>query len=205
MYLGILCHMVPLLGTPLPPACSSGNMSITYKQAQHLEVDAADGTTLDFSRLEIQPDESLTISLPSEDSVVYLRAKRGNSNINGTLESNGHLLLYSPEGLTIGQKGKIIAHSFVGTTLAIAPQQYFAFPLNELTPTGENQALILHLGSIETTHNSESSNRLIRHEVIVYPYDAAITKPRLISSLEEHNFYPELLTKYQINKSALIE
>ena len=69
-----------------------------------------DGTIINFSSFEIGPDETLSIETPSIDSTVTMNVLNGAvAMIEGSLKSNGLIVLNSPEGFDMGPNAMIQA------------------------------------------------------------------------------------------------
>jgi len=98
----------------------------------------------DFS---IQQGELTKFLQPSASSAALNRVVGGNlSQIYGTLQANGTVILINPNGITVGPSGMIDVGTFMGSTLDIGNEQFLQG--GDLNFMGDSKASIQNFGKI---------------------------------------------------------
>ncbi len=146
-----------------PEACSleSGTIEHFVRDSNLLEVKLSDRAVLNWDSFSIAEGETTRFIQPSADSAVLNRVI-GNfqSEIFGTLTSNGLVYLTNPKGIVIGKEGRIDTAAFIASTLALSTQEFLRG--ESLSFQGDSKEAITNLGTIET---STGPITLIAHKV----------------------------------------
>lgn len=104
---------------PKNPVVQSGSAHVHADKAT-LEVHAADRTIIHWDDFSIQHGETTRFIQPSKQAAVLNRVTGAfPSEIHGTLEANGRVILINPHGIILGKEGIIRAADFIGSTQEI--------------------------------------------------------------------------------------
>ncbi len=94
------------------------------QQGTQLRVTASDGAFLNWASFNIGAGESTWFQQPSASSIVWNRIGDANpSQIYGSLQANGLVVLSNPSGFYFGPNAFVRAAGLIVTTCPIAPQQ----------------------------------------------------------------------------------
>jgi filamentous hemagglutinin family protein len=137
------------------PACANpgggtvvqGAASISSSGPQ-LTISTSGKTFIDWQSFNIGANETTTFIQPSSSSVVWNQIAGGSpSQILGSLNANGYVVLANPSGFYIGGQASIATHGLLMTTASIATPDVFsggAWQFNAPPPT----AKIVNYGQI---------------------------------------------------------
>ena len=150
------------------------NPSVIHGEAQinvgtdRLDIETSHKTILNWESFSIANGETTRFIQPAIDSAVLNRVT-GNelSQIMGQISANGRVYLVNPNGVVIGEQGRIDAAAFIATVLDIQNGEFLNG--DTLTFSGDALGSIINLGRIETTsgpisliaHRIENSGELI--------------------------------------------
>ena len=125
---------------------AKGNVSL-QSQNNTLTITAPDKAIINWHDFSINAQEITKFIQPSSTSCVLNRVIGKNiSSLLGLLEANGKILLINPNGIIIGEKGRINTASFLASTFDILDKDFLH--QNEILFKGDNKASIVNLGSV---------------------------------------------------------
>lgn len=100
----------------LPKELLSGKCTISEEKGK-MVISSEDGACLKWKAFNIETDETLQFSLPSQKSCVINQVMEHNpSYLMGSLLSNGRVFLLNPAGILIGKEAKIDTAAFIIST-----------------------------------------------------------------------------------------
>lgn len=113
---------------------------------------ATDRAIIHWQDFSIQQGELTKFLQPSSSSATLNRVVGGNlSQIYGTLEANGTIVLVNPSGITVGPSGVIDVGTFMGSTLDVSNDQFLQG--TDLDFVGTSPSAITNLGRIEASED----------------------------------------------------
>ena len=105
---------------PQGATVESGSATVTQKNATTLDITAANNTIINFSSFNIAPNETVDITMPSNTSKLLARDTGSNeSQVLGSLISNGDLILTNPNGINFGPSANVQVNNLIASTLGI--------------------------------------------------------------------------------------
>lgn len=141
----------PLVGLPLGGFVEKGSAEFSL-EGSFLSVKAEDKSILRWDDFSIGRGEVVQFVLPDAASWILSRVTAGTpSCIDGSLISNGQILLVNPNGIVIGREGSIQVESFIASTLDL--QNEFFVQKKQWAFEGASRAAIHHLGEITVQKN----------------------------------------------------
>jgi filamentous hemagglutinin family protein len=123
--LAITAGLTPgLRANPVGLSVASGSASAVSSGAQ-LNVTASSGALLNWQSFNIGSGETTIFQQPSATSIVFNQINNQNpSQIWGSLQANGIVILENQSGFYFGPNAVIKAPGFVATTAALTPQDF---------------------------------------------------------------------------------
>ncbi|MFA6502613.1 MAG: filamentous hemagglutinin N-terminal domain-containing protein, partial [Parachlamydiales bacterium] len=119
------------------------------KDENSLSISCSDRSIINWNAFSIAAGERVSFTQPSAKSFVLNRViGTDQSQIFGSLNSNGVLFLLNPNGILIGQSGQIDVGSFIASTLNLSDSAFINN--DEFTFLGESKASIVNLGNIKS-------------------------------------------------------
>ena len=117
-----------VVANPLDPTVQSGNVSIEGLGTADLVIgNNSMRSVVDWDSFSIGTGEVTTINQISNDAAILNRVTGGNvSEIYGTLQSNGQVLLVNESGILVGPDGIIDTNGFVASTLDVSNADFLA-------------------------------------------------------------------------------
>lgn len=118
---------------------SDANATVTVVNANTLNITAPDRTVLKWVEFgsaaqPIDANDTIIYNLPSSSASILNMVQTGATTIDGTLTSNGRILILNENGITVSATGTITAS---GATLSTRPETEFFFLSNgQLALTG---------------------------------------------------------------------
>ncbi|MGB2661628.1 MAG: filamentous hemagglutinin N-terminal domain-containing protein, partial [Candidatus Omnitrophota bacterium] len=108
---------VSVYGLPEVKEVVSGDAEVQYVDSNTMQINATDNTIINYNSFNIQENETVLISLPSNNSQILNRVL-GNSasQLNGDLNCNGVFILVNKSGIYVGPNANIDAASLVLST-----------------------------------------------------------------------------------------
>ena len=86
----------------------SGDAQVQYPDSNTLKIDATNGTIINYTSFDIMENESVIISLPSQDSQILNRViEPTQSRLLGDLDCNGIFILINRAGIYVGPSANI--------------------------------------------------------------------------------------------------
>lgn len=139
-----------------------------------LEIETSERSIINWDSFSINAQETTQFVQPSIDSAVLNRVIGADiSQLMGKLEANGRVYLVNPNGVVIGEQGRIDTAAFIASVLDIQNGEFING--ESLSFEGLSLGEIINLGTIETTsgpisligHRIENSGDLIAPESTV--------------------------------------
>jgi filamentous hemagglutinin family protein len=141
------CCPSPVPANPMGAVVTQGSAAVT-SHGSTLTVQTGGNTFINWSSFNIGVAESTVFVQPSATSVVWNRIDDPNpSQILGTLDANGYVILQNPSGFYVGGQAAINAAGLIMTTAPTPPPDLSgggAWQFNALPPT----AKIINYGQI---------------------------------------------------------
>jgi len=157
MFRYLLLIFLPLssLLTALPSAPKvqgdSSGVFFSHSSSQQMGVTIQDNKAIiHWDSFSLHPSESVNFHFtnPNEDSAVLNRVTSSEvSNILGTLQSNGTVVLLNPNGILFGHNSSIDTNSFIASTLDLADAEFMKE--NALHFQGSSTTGIINFGTIQ--------------------------------------------------------
>jgi filamentous hemagglutinin family protein len=150
-----------------PPEVVKGSADYSLTESTEV-VRVSDKTILEYKNFNIEHHEATRYEQPSSKSTLLCRVK-GNSltNVRGTLEANGKLLLINPNGIIFSDTSQVNVGTLIASTLNIADDDFlndrFKF---QLTP-GTEDSYIMCAGTINAAHNVIFMSPHIAHHGVI--------------------------------------
>ena len=115
-----------------------------------LQINADNNTVINWNDFSISKGEITKFVMPSSSSAVLNRVV-GNtqSNILGSLLSNGKIYLINPSGIIIGKDAIINTSSFIASTFDLLNEEFLKG--GDLLFSGDSKEKIINLGKIQAT------------------------------------------------------
>jgi len=141
--------LVPADANPVGPTVTQGNATFT-SQGSHLTIQTSDHAFINWQSFNIGSGQTTTFLQPSSSSVAWNQINGGNpSQILGTLNANGYIVLQNQAGFYIGGQAVLNTHGLLMTTAPI--------PMPDLSSAGPWQfnappptASIINYGQINS-------------------------------------------------------
>jgi filamentous hemagglutinin family protein len=141
---------VGLFSNPTLPSIAQGTVQVTSTD-QQLQIQASDGSVINWESFSIAPGEVTQFIQPSADSSVLNRVVGlTSSQILGQLQANGNVLLLNPNGILIGKDARIDVGGFLASTLNLSSEDFIQ--KGNLNFTGNSLQSIENLGTIQTSN-----------------------------------------------------
>jgi filamentous hemagglutinin family protein len=103
----------------------AGEASAQTKEAHCLEISTSDKAILEYAHFDIGKGQTVRFKQPSKHSTVLNRVVgHRDSEILGSIESNGKVFLVNPNGIYFGPNSTVNVGSFIASTLDIANQDF---------------------------------------------------------------------------------
>ncbi len=127
---------------------SAGNGKIVLDGAQQLQIECGPRSILAWDQFAIAQGETVQFLLPNAQSAVLNRVIGGSqTQLLGSLLSNGQIFLINPNGVLIGKDAIIQTGGFLLSTLDVLDEDFLKG--GELSFTGKSQSSIVNLGTID--------------------------------------------------------
>jgi filamentous hemagglutinin family protein len=147
---------------PTGPTVTQGTATFS-SQGSQLTIQTSDHAAINWQSFDIGVGHTTTFLQPSSSSVVWNQINDPNpSQILGTLNANGYVVLQSPAGFYIGGQATLNTHGLLMTTARCAPLDLVgggAWQFNAPPPT----ASIINYGQINVAGGSSAF--LIAHDI----------------------------------------
>lgn len=138
----------PLHGNPDGLCVISGNATILNSGSSDIQIQVSDKAILSWNDFSIAAGESATFLQPGSTAFVLNRVTGSNiSELFGSLQANGNLILINPNGIIISQDAMISVGGLVASTLDILDSDFLEG--QQWTFTGGSSGRILNMGKIE--------------------------------------------------------
>jgi filamentous hemagglutinin family protein len=148
--------------SPAGPTVSQGSATF-HSQGSQLTIQTSDRAFINWQSFNIGVGQTTTFVQPSSSSVVWNQINDPNpSQLLGTLNANGYVVLQNQAGFFIGGQALLNTHGLLMTTAPCAPPDLVgggAWQFNAPPPT----ASIINYGQINVA--GESSAFLIAHDI----------------------------------------
>lgn len=136
---------------PVGGSVAQGSASIAQQANQMVINQITDKAVINWQGFDIGAAASINVLQPNSSSVLLNRVVGNNpSQIFGSLNANGHVILVNPNGIAFGADGSVTASAFTASTLGISDADFMAgnyrFVANGLAGS------ILNQGSINATN-----------------------------------------------------
>jgi filamentous hemagglutinin family protein len=168
-----LLSVSTLCALPQGGQVAEGSAQINYAEQGRLDVRSQDGSVIHWDEFSIQKGEVARFVQESAKSTVFNRVV-GNlrSNISGTLESNGHVFLINPNGVTIHKGGLIDTAGFLATSLDFNIQKF----LKGEETSFQGKGSVVNLGQIKASEGDvyllgmevDNQGSVQAHQGVVY-------------------------------------
>jgi len=138
------------LGWALPhnPEVIHGDVSLSVQSPEVLEVISSDGGIIHWEDFSISKSEITQFLLPDESSKVLNRVTGDlPSQLDGLLSSNGQVFLINPQGIIVGNEGRVDTASFIASCLDVSNEQFLAN--GDLLFHGDSKGVLINLGTIQ--------------------------------------------------------
>lgn len=147
-----LALLIALQANAMPsnPQMANGDAKFEIESAEVLRIVTSDSTSIEWAEFSLKESETTIFVQPSNTSLVLNRViGPSSSEILGTIQSNGKVLLMNPNGILIGRNAQINTASFIASTLDIHERAFeetgaFHFVSN-------SSAAVQNFGSIHST------------------------------------------------------
>ncbi len=145
-----LCFPVNVPANPTGGEVTAGQAEITQQGATLNVTQGTSRAVINWQGFSINAGETTQFIQPSSDSAVLNRVQGfGPSRLDGSLIANGQVFLINPNGVLIGQDGRIDTGGFFASTLDIPDLSFMAG--GDLEFVGDSAAGIKNLGVIKAT------------------------------------------------------
>jgi len=142
---------IPATANPTNPTIVNGTVTITNPNASTLEITNTPGSIINWQQFSINPGELTRFLQQSPASAILNRVIGSDpSQILGTLQSNGRVLLINPNGILFGANAVIDVQGLIASTLNLTDEDF----LNGnylFTQTGTGGSLTVANGAQLTT------------------------------------------------------
>ncbi len=128
----------------------TGNIAITAPNAHTtLVTQGQDKGIINWKGgMDVLSGDALQFAVPNANSVTLNRITNGMpTKIDGTLSSNGRLVVVNPSGMMVGATGQVNVSSLIATTADVKNSDFLAGKMN-FTQPGDSNARIVNQGSI---------------------------------------------------------
>ncbi len=138
----------PALANPSGGTIADGAATIS-QSANKVQINqSSNSAIINWQVFSIGANESVTFNQPNASSVTLNRVTGGNiSEIYGSLQSNGRLLLINPKGIIFGKGSKVDVGGLIATTADISDENFKAGKLLFDRP-GDANASVVNEGTI---------------------------------------------------------
>jgi filamentous hemagglutinin family protein len=127
LLLSSILNATSLLSSVFDPQVISGQASISNLSPDTVEIICEDKSILHWSQFDVQQNQTLRFALPTNDSAVLNRViGNSSSQILGSIQSNGQVILINPNGIIFGKEACIDVNSLVCSTLDAKSFQEFS-------------------------------------------------------------------------------
>lgn len=139
---------VPVSANPANAQVVRGSVRIDSSTAGYLKIlQDSDKAILDWGSFSIAPGETTQFIQPNELSAILNRVRGADpSMLDGVLKANGRVFLLNPNGVIVGQSGRIDAGGFVASTLDLDNDNFWNG--GDLSFQGNTDASVINLGEI---------------------------------------------------------
>lgn len=136
----------PAAANPSGESVSAGSASF-QRDGNTLRIKTGQQTIIDWKSFSIGSGESTQFLQPSSKDVTLNRVIGSDgSNIFGSLQSNGRIVLLNPNGILIGPSGKVDVAGFIASTLNVTNEEFLKG--GDLNFFGDSQASVTNQGAI---------------------------------------------------------
>ena len=127
---------------------AAGNITVSKPDATHTNVTASDRSIGNFNSFDVATDHHANVIQPSSNASTLLRVVSGKpSEILGSLQANGKVMLVNPNGVFFGQNSKVDVAGMIASTADTSDADFLAGKTN-LSIAGKPDAKIVNKGSI---------------------------------------------------------
>lgn len=141
-----LGYCSPAVANPSGESVSAGSASF-QRDGNTLRIKTGQQTIIDWQSFSIGSGESTHFLQPSSKDVTLNRVIGSDvSNIFGSLQSNGRIVLLNPNGILIGPSGKVDVAGFIASTLNVTNEEFLKG--GDLNFLGDSQASVTNQGAI---------------------------------------------------------
>ena len=127
---------------------SAGTATITSSGTTETINQSTQKAVIDWGSFNIAPNETTKFNQPNSSSTTLNRVNAGNpSQILGTLDANGNVILINPNGVFFGKGSQVDVNGLVATTANISSQNFMQGNLNFNLP-GNPNAQVINQGTI---------------------------------------------------------
>ncbi|MEZ6116553.1 MAG: filamentous hemagglutinin N-terminal domain-containing protein [Pirellulaceae bacterium] len=129
-----------------------------------LNVNASTNRTIvNWDSFSVGANHTANFNLPSANAAILNRVTSANlpSNINGALNSNGHVYLVNPSGIVVGSQGMVNTNGFTASTFDVSNSEFMAGGKLTFRDQGGSGSII-NYGSIQT---GEGGAHLIANQI----------------------------------------
>ncbi|NEP57661.1 MAG: filamentous hemagglutinin N-terminal domain-containing protein [Symploca sp. SIO2G7] len=142
---------IPATANPTNPTIVNGTVTITQPNTSTLEITNTPGSIINWQQFSINPGELTRFLQQSPESAILNRVIGSDpSQILGTLQSNGRVLLINPNGILFGANAVIDVQGLIASTLNLTDEDFLDGNYF-FTQTGTGAPLTVETGAQLTT------------------------------------------------------
>ena len=131
----------------------AGSASISGGAGLETITQSSQNSIINWQSFSIGAGETTNFLVPNANSATLNRVTGGNlSQIYGSLNSNGKLILINPNGILFGSSGMINTAGFTASTLNVSNKAFMSNATLHLL--GDSKGAVINLGSVTTTGGS---------------------------------------------------
>src|ERR1700733_4998547 len=137
----------PVLANPTGGAVSTGSASISAPNSKTTNVkQTSEGVVINWSSFNIAGGQTTNFYQPNAQAIAVNRIGSASaSQILGTLDANGHVVLINGNGILFGKNAKVNVGSLIATSTDGSDNQLLA---GKFTKAGNQNASIVNQGAI---------------------------------------------------------
>ncbi len=144
-------EMIPYRRSPLPlvtldrkPQVMEGSITMSQNGDTLVLTQTSHMAIVEWCNFSLGPQETVEFHLPSSEASVLIRATGWQSNLEGTLQSNGSIYLINQKGIQIS--GNVKAGEFLASSIPVTDQEYLSD--GALLFSGDSQSGVHNSGTI---------------------------------------------------------
>ncbi|MFT5207338.1 MAG: filamentous hemagglutinin family protein [Candidatus Omnitrophota bacterium] len=152
IYVLLINIAIPIEAYALPATWTveSGTVTVNQTSPDAMTFTTSDAAVINFESFSIDAGQSVEFIQPSIDSSVLSRVTGSlQSDIFGSLISNGQLVFVNPNGFMVGDTASIQSAGLILSTLDIQTTSFLSESWTFKNPDGYDPAQIINQGSIE--------------------------------------------------------